>query len=200
MNKWATIILIGLTCLLIIAVSLPPLAGLSEDGLFNRLCSITALILVMALSAEILFCIGLGLVRRKYSGRNKFGWWGSVVFHLSFVVILTGGFISRSTRLDRNIVLTEGRSFCVTEDNFLKPGLFSGKRYNPFDFKLKKFIPVYADTQKPVSFECCFDILEQGLLVKTDSLRVNYPLIYNGVRLVFKRYGFSPLIKIETKQ
>jgi cytochrome c biogenesis protein ResB len=46
--------------------------------------------------------------------------WGFLLLHLSFILLLAGGFISAATRMDGYILLTEGQNFTSRPQNYLR--------------------------------------------------------------------------------
>ncbi|MFC2072907.1 cytochrome c biogenesis protein ResB [Chloroflexota bacterium] len=120
-----------------------------------------------------------GVESHLFGEKGKLGEWGSIVFHLSFLVILLGILYSGVTRYVGSIVITEGQT--VTEQH-----------QEGFQIRLDKFQATYHEGRTGTDYVAHLTVLDEGYVVKKEQVRVNQPLTYQGTTFLLERYGFSP--------
>ncbi len=146
LNKCAVIIIAMLTVLstaFILTPSSPGLAGRIRLWAF----AITAAILY----AILLLCTAHRISRQVKIKIRNISWCGSIVFHLSFFVILAGVLVSMGSRREGREIFTEKETIAFSDNNFLYAG------QTPFRLKLNKFNSVFKD-DKPVDYTCDFSV------------------------------------------
>lgn len=138
---------------------------------------------------------------------------GSLVFHLSFYVLLLGAVIGHTFGFAGQVNVVEGESFADTPLSYIGGDatgrLFSEDRHRGFVVELEDFDVSYFDepgaqeAAGPVSlvprdFVSTVTIREGGQEVRTEDVRVNHPIAHDGVKLYQIRFGFAPRIDVTT--
>ncbi|MBI5360954.1 MAG: cytochrome c biogenesis protein ResB [Planctomycetes bacterium] len=195
-NKLAIIILIAIAVFLTVFV-LSPQCSFAPYFTGEKIRRWFFIVLVAALYIVLTFCTVDRIWRQVRSKYNSPSWWGSIIFHASFYVIVTGACISIGGRKTGLELFTESETVIFSENNYLlhdRP---------PFAVKLNRFLPVF-ENDMPVDYACDFsvyyDTAEGWMQARKSGLKVNMPLEEQGVSLVFKRWGYSPRIIIRDNE
>jgi cytochrome c biogenesis protein len=116
-----------------------------------------------------------------YGQKGKIGDWGSIVFHLSFLVIVIGAVYSVNTRHVEDMVITEGQIVTM-----------ASQKINGFQVKLNDFRPTYDENMVGIDYAADLVVFDDGQQVAQKTVRVNSPLAYKGANFLLTRYGFAP--------
>lgn len=128
--------------------------------------------------------------------KGRFGIWGSVIFHMSFTVILVGIIISATTNLRGSIGLIEGETFTEQHQNYrtIKEAPLFGQNHQGFQVRLDKIYLTLDKDGQPTDWSSDLVVLDGGEEVKRHHVVANSPLTYKGfVFYQTPRYSFSPL-------
>ncbi|MFH1016312.1 MAG: cytochrome c biogenesis protein ResB [Chloroflexota bacterium] len=110
---------------------------------------------------------------------------GTYVSHLSIVLFIIGFLIGSYFGFrDTDFIVTEG----VTQDVGHNTDL---------SLSLESFVDEYYDDGMPRDYRSQVTLLENGQPVRREIVRVNHPLIHEGVR--FYQSFFGPAVKVEIK-
>lgn len=121
---------------------------------------------------------------------------GSLIFHLSMIIVVSGAVYDMCTKMRGGLIVTEGQE--VVENHmsyvhvdeaplFLENHSFFKLKLKSFDIKFERGI--ITDTRAIV------ELADEDFSREYD-VRVNKPLRYQGSMLVLQQYGFSPLVTI----
>jgi cytochrome c biogenesis protein len=119
---------------------------------------------------------------------------GSIVFHISLLVMAMGVIYSQVFRQEGLMVIAEGVNVTEQRPDYLmisKVPLF-GEDYQAFQVRMDNFRPTYHNDQTVVDATLDLSIYEDGQRRLQQLVRVNEPLEYKGVNFLLERYGFSP--------
>lgn len=132
-----------------------------------------------------------------YAHKGQVGTWGSVLFHLSFLLLFLGGVYSLLTRFDGWMVLTEGQTLADRSRDYVatRPGALAANSYQGFQLRLEKFVPTYQG-RTGVDYSSYVTIKEPGQGEVQGVVRVNHPMSYDGATILGESYGFAPLLSI----
>jgi cytochrome c biogenesis protein len=136
---------------------------------------------------------------------------GSLLFHLSFYVLLLGAVIGHSFGFTGQVNVVEGERFADTRLSYIGGDLVG--RFFPMDghrgfvVQLDDFDISYFDEPAaeeldgpvgltPREFVSTVTILEDGQPVNTEEIRVNHPIEHDGVKLYQIRFGFAPRLEV----
>lgn len=125
--------------------------------------------------------------------RNRYSVYGSVLFHLSFLLLLAGMALRLYTSFHGSIIMGVGESFLD------RPAVFSNTqpRYVPPEripdirFRLDEFYPVYYAGE---SLSDAVAIL--NIAGRQEEVRVNYPAHFGPTTLRLVDFGFAPVFII----
>lgn len=129
-----------------------------------------------------------------FAERGRIGEWGSIVFHLSFLVLLLGILYSGMSRYVGLMVITEGQTVTEQRQDYLTTGKVPllGERHQGFQIRLDRFQPTYYEGKTGIDYVADLTVLERGQEVRKERVRVNQPLTYKGTTFLLERYGFAP--------
>jgi cytochrome c biogenesis protein len=135
-----------------------------------------------------------GYQANLFAEKGKISEWGSIVFHLSFLVILLGLIYSGVTRHVGLMIIAEGQTVTDQSQDYLKLGRrpLLGAEHGGFQVRLERFEPTYYQGRTGVDYAAELTVLEGGRPVKRQVVRVNEPLTYKGASFLLVRYGFAP--------
>lgn len=139
---------------------------------------------------------------------------GSILFHLSFYVLLAGAVIGHTFGFTGQVNLVEGGSFADTPLSYLggaQPGRwFPDDGHRGFvvrldDFDVSYFADPEAEAQGPTGltprdFVSRVTISEGDAEVRSGAeIRVNHPIAHDGMKLYQIRFGFAPRLAVSTE-
>ena len=132
------------------------------------------------------------VVRKGYAGR-----WGSVLFHLSLLILLVGALASVWTRSEGSFILTEGQSFYGASAEYVarKPAALPWSGVGDFEVVLQKFEPEFG---QPPTYTSKLVLREDGDAVETLEVRTFQAGSYAGRTFYQKEHGFSPRFVVKT--
>jgi cytochrome c biogenesis protein ResB len=135
---------------------------------------------------------------RYFAQKGAHGLWGSVIFHLSMLVFLLGMIASILARFDAEMILTEGQTLPLTEDQVLRinrNGIFS-PRLPGTQVTLRQFESKFVQDKYPVDFAAHLKLSDGGAPVREGAVKVNKPLKLNQWQIFLHRYGYAPKFQI----
>jgi cytochrome c biogenesis protein len=119
-----------------------------------------------------------------YADRFRWGPFGTVMAHLSFVVILVGFFLSATTGFkDTNFTAPVGQTVAV--------GHGTG-----FSVLATSFSDVYYPDGSPKDYASDLVLYKNGVVVKSQTVRVNHPLKSGGVSFYQSSFGVAAGMKV----
>ncbi len=130
---------------------------------------------------------GIYLIRVHKGG---YGFWGSIVFHVSLLILFITAIISAITRFNAEIILTQGIEISLTDSNIylLKEGSFKV----PDIGILIKSLKAEFSGMRPLQ------VYGEILLDRNNyRFEVNKPVNYMGLQFSPSRYGVAPRFVIE---
>jgi cytochrome c biogenesis protein len=164
------------------------------------------------IAAALLMYISLGhcvLVRgralfmrwRKGLPRNAqfIGEGGSLLFHLSFFVLLFGVLWGKANGFTAFVNVLEGQSVVEARPSYdqIEEGyLFSPPQHKGFEVRVDSFNASYYGDGRPKDFVTHAEVFDQGQRVTEKDIRVNQYLNYEGVKFYQASYGWAPVIRV----
>lgn len=129
---------------------------------------------------------------------------GFVVLHVSFIGILTGGFISAAVRMDGYILLTEGQGFTDRPENYLRysTGSFRPEGNRDLSVLLKEVNVTFEKSIYLVDIETILQFQSRQDRLTEHVVRINKPITYKGMTFTLDETGYSPrlILRQEGKQ
>jgi len=138
----------------------------------------------------------------RYIGRKGIhGVWGSVVFHLSLLVLLLGIIASSLGRFDAEMVMAEGQTAALAEESMLRVNRKSilSPPLPKTPMRLKKFTADFAQDKYPVDYTADIS-LGTPLNAREEKVRVNHPLKEGRYQIFLHRYGFAPRFEVRDER
>lgn len=125
--------------------------------------------------------------------KGENGFWGSIIFHSSLLLFMVAVIVSSLTRLDGEIVLTEGQRLPLNETGMLR--INRQGRFSPSlpteQIMLDKFEATFKQNKYPVDYSAHVSVLSDET-TRREVVRVNRPLKLGRWRLFLHRYGYAP--------
>lgn len=118
-----------------------------------------------------------------YAGnRNRFSVYGTYLVHLSLFIFIMGILLGK-------LYGFSNKSFIVFENNTKEVEYNTG-----LSIRLNTFNDEYWEDGTPKDYRSEVDLYKNGQVVKSGLIKVNHPLIYEGIR--FHQSFFGPAIKL----
>jgi hypothetical protein len=131
---------------------------------------------------------------RALAGPNGLVTAGFLLLHLSFIILLAGGFISAATRMDGYILLTEGQSFTDRPENYLRYSTGSLRSSGSRDFSvlLKDVHVSFEQSDYIVDMKTTLQFQTQQNRLTEAVVQINKPFSFNGMTFTLDETGYSP--------
>jgi cytochrome c biogenesis protein len=126
--------------------------------------------------------------------------WGetaSIVFHLSFFILLAGIVYGKATGFVGTVAVVEGDRFVEAPASYdsLQEGIWLG-RHQGFEVQVDSFQARYHPSGLPADFVSHVRVFDRGREQMVKDVRVNQYLGYQGVKLYQQSYGWAPAITV----
>lgn len=118
-----------------------------------------------------------GTTRMLYADKGRFGVFGSLITHVSIVLILLGGLYGALRGYSTTVAVNEGDSFTIPRTNF---------QVRVDDFTVK-----YRPDFRPQQYYSTLTVSENGQETKHKTIYVNSPLVYKGYKFYQSFYGWT---------
>ena len=119
-----------------------------------------------------------------YADRFRWGPFGTVIAHISFVVILLGFFLSATTGFkDTQFTAPVGSKVAVGHETGLT-------------VEAKSFNDAYYPDGSPSDYASDLVLYKNGVAVQRQTIRVNHPMTYDGVSFYQSFFGVAAAIKV----
>ena len=175
----------GLLLLVLIALVSTLGSVVQPDVFFN---TIVFKILLMLLLLNMTLCTINRLIwfKRVYfkGGHARQGWprqVGLLLLHAGIILILAGGTVYAYCGQSEQISITTGDTVDISE-------ILKTKK--PFSILLNNFKIEFNDNGSPSQYYSNVTILEDGQNKATESINVNHPLKYNGIKAYQQSFGY----------
>lgn len=120
-----------------------------------------------------------------YADRHRFGPFGTVIAHASFVLILAAFAISAFTGFERTMELPIGEELAVENGTGMHVTATS-------------FNDTYDSQGRPTDYVSHLQVSHEGKVIKAQEVRVNTPLVVNGIRFHQASFGVAATVRIKT--
>jgi cytochrome c biogenesis protein len=129
---------------------------------------------------------------------------GNLLFHLALLGVLAAVAAGGMLGYKANRLLVEGDSFAntVTDLDVFHPGrAVSAASLQPFSITLRRFrasyIPSGPQRGEPADFDAFLSYSARpGARARSYDLRVNHPLVVDGVRVFLIGHGYAPVFRV----
>jgi cytochrome c biogenesis protein len=175
-------------------------------GLFSVYESWPLLLAATLMYVSLSNCVitrSLALYRRRRKrlpiNSQYIGEAGSLVFHLSFFVLLIGVMYNLAGGFTAFVNVVEGDSVVEARPSYdqIEEGvLFNPQAHKGFEVKVDRFNATYYNDGRPADFVTHARVLDQGRVVNEQDVRVNQYLSYQDVKFYQASYGWAPVIQV----
>ncbi|HYT26696.1 MAG TPA: cytochrome c biogenesis protein ResB, partial [Actinomycetota bacterium] len=127
---------------------------------------------------------------------------GSLVFHVSFLLLLVGLAYGKGWGYRGQVTLIEGDSLVNTRVNYdaFTPGRWYGPERLPgFTLHLDDFRNSFWPSGQPREFASYLTAVDAEGRTLRQKVAVNRPMTVDGVRVFQSDYGYAPVVKITVK-
>lgn len=123
---------------------------------------------------------------------------GSLLFHTSFLVLLLGMSMGKLLGSTGQVAVLEGERFTDThvEYDFIEEGRFFNEGHLGFQLELDDFDVDWFPNGVPKQFVSKVRLFQDDRQVRADTIVVNSPLTYRGVRVYQLSWGWAPDILV----
>ena len=125
---------------------------------------------------------------------------GSLVFHWAFLVLLIAVIVGKGTGYVGHATIVEGQTWTDAAFNYdgdLRTGRFSSGAHTGIGIKLLDYSDAFRQSGVPMDFTSKVDLLNpDGTLARADTVTINHPVSFDGVRIFQFGFGWAPVVTI----
>jgi len=123
---------------------------------------------------------------------------GSLVFHLSFFVLLFGVLYNLAGGFTAYVNVIEGDSVVDARSSYdqIEEGALFGNRHKGFEVKVDSFHATYYRDGRPSDFVTHARVIDGGQVKAEQDIRVNQYLPYKDTKFYQASYGWAPVVKV----
>jgi cytochrome c biogenesis protein len=125
---------------------------------------------------------------------------GSLLFHSAFFLLLIGVVYGKGFGFAGQVTVVEGGVFTEAHANYDVPPVegrfFSEGMHRGFQLLVRDFDVRYRRSGLPRDFVSRVEVREGKRIVRTEEIRVNDPLLHEGVKVYQSGYGWAPVIEV----
>ena len=129
--------------------------------------------------------------------KGRWGFWGSILFHASILLMVLGGMFTAAGSFLAGIVVTEGQTLPVAKESLVNiarlPRAFSQTGLN---VRLDTFRPELVDGSA-VKYTASMAVFDEKGNETYKDVGINDALTFKGYRFMLENYGFAPWFEIE---
>lgn len=119
-----------------------------------------------------------------WAEKGAFARFGAYVVHFSIFFIVAGGVVGNTSGFEAFLSLNEGQTASEVLDRREHAHIVL-----PFAIRLDRFTIKFYDNGTPSEYRSEVTVLENGVEVRREDIRVNHPLTYRGVTFYQSSYG-----------
>ncbi|MHB8507024.1 MAG: cytochrome c biogenesis protein ResB [Candidatus Dormibacteria bacterium] len=124
---------------------------------------------------------------------------GSLVFHLSFFVLLAGILYGKAFGFTAFVDVIAGQSVVEARPSYdaIEEGLFfTQNQHRGYEVRVDSFNASYYVNGKPSDFVSHVEVFDHGRKIMEKDIRVNHFLEYRGIKFYQASYGWAPVVKV----
>jgi cytochrome c biogenesis protein len=127
---------------------------------------------------------------------------GSLVFHVSFLLLLLGLAYGKGFGYRGQATITEGDTWAdarINYDAFTPGRFFTNGGLRQFSLRLDDFSNTFYDNLTPKKYTSRITALDaDGRRIQSQQVTVNRPMTVDGVRVFQSDYGYAPVIRVRS--
>ena len=125
---------------------------------------------------------------------------GSLVFHWAFLVLLVAVIVGKGTGYVGHATIVEGQTFTDAAFNYdgdLRTGRFSSGSHTGIGIKLLDYSDAFRQSGVPMDFTSKIELINpDGTPARPDTVTINHPVSFDGVRIFQFGFGWAPVVTI----
>jgi cytochrome c biogenesis protein len=124
---------------------------------------------------------------------------GSLLFHVSFLLLLVGLAYGKGWGYRGQVTLVEGDTITNTRVNYdaFTPGRWYGpEQLPPFSLRLDDFANSFWPSGQPRDFASRLTAVDAAGRTRRQRVGVNRPMTVDGTRVFQSDYGYAPVVKV----
>ena len=125
---------------------------------------------------------------------------GSLLFHWAFLVLLVAVIVGKGTGYVGHATIVEGQTWTDSAFNYdgdLRTGRFSSGSHTGIGIELLDYSDAFRQSGVPMDFTSKVELFNpDGSLGRTDSVTINHPVSFDGVRIFQFGFGWAPVVTI----
>lgn len=134
--------------------------------------------------------------------KGAFGFWGSLVFHLGFLIILGGVIMSSLTRFSGTLLLAEGQETPLLSRNLME---VSRKPMLAYELPgvgvfLERFKADIRGNVFPVDYTADVVVFDAARRAVAKPIKVNQAVKHEEVSMLLRDYGFAPQLVLRDRR
>ena len=137
-----------------------------------------------------------------FARKGRWGEVGSLFFHYSIILMIVAAVFGKLYGFEGAAYIIEGQRWVEGHLNYDQ--LQEGKMFRPndphrgFEIQVNDFTALYHDDENyfPKDYITDLTVIDDGVVVKEQKIRVNTKLIYKGVKFYQSSYGWAPHLTI----
>lgn len=126
---------------------------------------------------------------------------GSLVFHWAFVLLLVAVIVGKGTGYSGRAVIVEGETWTDALANYdgrIRAGRFFSGDFTGAQVTLEDYRDAYGETGVPMDFTSEVTFASAGgERRRTETIRVNHPGVFEGLRFFQFGFGWAPVVEVE---
>jgi cytochrome c biogenesis protein len=125
---------------------------------------------------------------------------GSLVFHWAFLVLLIAVIVGKGTGYVGHATIVEGETWTDARLNYagdLRTGRFFREDFSGTSITLLDYRDAFRTTGVPMDFSSDVRLATpDGAQAATETVRVNHPVVFNGIRIYQFGFGWAAMVTI----
>ena len=125
---------------------------------------------------------------------------GSLLFHWSFLLLLAGAMIGKGFGFSAQATVVEGSAFTEAHASYDFPPsegrFFDESMHRGFRVRVRDFEVTYRRNGVPRDFVSRVEVLEGPDVIRRAEIRVNRPLVHDGVAVYQQGFGWAPEVAV----
>jgi cytochrome c biogenesis protein len=181
----------------------PAFDNLGLFALYESWLFIVPLVLMYVSLSNCVLTRSRALYRRWRMGLPRgaqfIGEAGSLVFHLSFFVLLAGVLYNLAAGFTAYVNIVEGDSVVDARssyDQIEEGALFPATGHKGFEVKVDSFNATYFPDGKPKDFVTSATLIDGGQVIRHQDIRVNQYLAYKDLKFYQASFGWAPVVQV----
>ncbi len=126
---------------------------------------------------------------------------GSLAFHWAFLLLLAAVIVGKGTGYVGHATVVEGTTWTDARLNYdgdVRTGRFFGGEFSGTSITLLDYQDAFRETGVPMDFHSDVHLsTADGSATADATVRVNHPVVFNGIRIYQFGFGWAAMVRIE---